>query len=445
VSRKLLWAAMAGSVALHAWLVWPRPVAPSVAPTPVMDQPKALVAVRPLPSPSPELAPTAMPEPSPEPKPDAEPAMDSVPQPAPEPTPVPTTAPELTRVPESAPASGPAPIHAPERAQDPVIVGAPSEPTAAAADEAAIPPSEAVARQLEDFEQAIQSLEREAPAPSSLSDREPIAAVTEPVHVPARVPNLTPAPASVPAPAPRPLALPWLSPRAGPRATNPVPSLPEATAVPAPKRPAAARAPSRTTASDAEAPTAAVLRPVQPYRPISTSWHPQSRTGGGAAGPSAVPAVTTDRGIASTSKAPTPAEPVARIAWGEPSEAIRVLDQGRMLLMCVNESLEVVGALERADGTWRRSASLPSLGAYSNRVRVVDHVDGFADASRLCREGEHLAVVVPIGVERRMERAMRDAAARAGMLWSHTAACYGRLVPTPSGIEFSIDRVEARP
>jgi hypothetical protein len=455
VSRKILWAALAGSVALHAWLLWPRPVTPSAAPTPVMDQPKALVAVRPLPTPSTELAPQAMPEAAPEPRPDAEPAMISAPQPMPEPARVPLApapAPELAQAAEPAPASGPAPVHAPQRAQDPVIVGtpptpptpsAPSAPTAAGDDEASIPPSETVERQLEDFEQSIQSLEREFPAPSSFS--QPLPAVMDPVLAPVRVPAVMPVPTSVPTPAPRPLALPWLSPPATSRTTKASTPVSAAIAAPVPQRPVALRTPSRTAASRAEAPTSAVLRPVQPYRPISTSWRPQSRSGGNAAGPSPVPAVAADRGIAPTTTAPTPGEPVARIAWGDPAEATRVLDQGRMLLVCVNEEFEVVGALERADGTWRRSTSLPALGAYSNRVRVVDHVGGFTDASRLCREGEHLAVVVPIGVERRMERAMRDAATRAGMLWSRTAACYGRLVPTPSGIEFSIDRVEARP
>jgi hypothetical protein len=450
VSRKILWVAVGGSVALHTWLLWPRLADRSAASTLATEQPQALVTVRPLSTPSTEPVPDptsgSMPEPRHEQGPDAESATVATPQPAPDPA-LASLGAAPAPAPESAPASGPAPVHAPLPMQEPVIVGAPAAPDAASAaePEPSMPPSEAVAQRLEQFEQSLQSLAQEAPVPLSLVELipEPSSPIAAPA--PAPEPAMTPTPEPVAAPAPRPLALPWLTGRTTQAATDAVRPLAVAITAPAPQRPVAPRAQSRTTPVRAEAPTAAVLRPPQPYRPISTSWRPQQRMRGEAAGMPPAPAVAADRGIAPTTKAPTPDEPVARIAWGDPAEATRILDQGRMLLVCVNEDLEVVGALERADGTWRRVASLPSLGAYSNRVRVVDHVGGFADASRLCRKGEHLAVVVPIGVERRMERAMRDAVTRAGMLWSRTAACFGRLVPTPTGIEFSIDRVEARP
>lgn len=161
--------------------------------------------------------------------------------------------------------------------------------------------------------------------------------------------------------------------------------------------------------------------------------------------PAAGPALqAADRGVRPDPTRRAPADPVARIAWGDPTEALRALDHGRMLLVRVNDGLEIVGGLERVAGGWRRAEAMPSLGAYSNRVRVVDHVAAFDEPARLCGPGEHLAVVVPIGLERRFESAMRDAATRAGLLWSNVSACYGRLAPTPSGIEFVIDRVEPR-
>jgi hypothetical protein len=203
--------------------------------------------------------------------------------------------------------------------------------------------------------------------------------------------------------------------------------------------------------SRAEVPATAVLRTPQPYRPISTSGRPARARGDAivaapppAPSPAAVAGRPADRGVRSDAAPQRPGEPVARIAWGDPAEAMRALDQGRMLLVRVNDALEIVGGLERSDGAWRRASGVPSLGAYSNRVRVVDHVGAFAEPARLCGQGEHLAVVVPVGLERRFERAMRDAATRAGMLWSGVAACYGRLVPTSTGIEFVIDRVEPR-
>jgi len=462
MSRRILWFGLAASAALHAWLIWPRPrpAAPAEVQSPPM--PKAIVAVRALP---PEEQPTPQPEspatPAPAPGPDAAPAS---PPPALAQAPIdpPPTPPQSQEPPpasaaaalESVPDSGPVPLHAAEPLQEAVIEGGVSDSPQAE------PASEAMADRIDEFEESLRQLREQAPRPVEVAEPAPPSVRADPAPAPTPVaPPRTPAPpvqtASVPAPlpprAPRPLALPWLTRTASSDAA------PVAARMPSSERPSvqplAARAPSPSVEprSRVGAPATAVLRTPQPYRPISTSGRPaRARVDATVAAPPPVPITSAiagrpaDRGVRTDAAPQRPSEPVARIAWGDPAEAMRAIDQGRMLLVRVNDALEIVGGLERSDGAWRRAAAVPSLGAYSNRVRVVDHVGAFAEPAQLCGRGEHLAVVVPIGLERRFERAMRDAATRAGMLWSGVAACYGRLVPTSTGIEFAIDRVEPR-
>lgn len=137
-------------------------------------------------------------------------------------------------------------------------------------------------------------------------------------------------------------------------------------------------------------------------------------------------------------------EPVARIAWGNADEASRMIDIGRMQLVTVDSDLKVVAGIDGQDGAWTRTSAPAQMGSYSNRVRVVDHVAGFAGQSSLCGPGEHLAVIVPVGLDRRIEKAMDQAARREGLSRDLVAACYGRLVIQATGIEFEVDRVERR-
>ena len=83
-----------------------------------------------------------------------------------------------------------------------------------------------------------------------------------------------------------------------------------------------------------------------------------------------------------------------------------MIDIGRMQLVTVDSDLKVVAGIDGRDGAWTRTSAPAQMGSYSNRVRVVDHVAGFAGQSSLCGPGEHLAVIVPVGLDRRIEKAM---------------------------------------
>lgn len=152
---------------------------------------------------------------------------------------------------------------------------------------------------------------------------------------------------------------------------------------------------------------------------------------------------TADRGSLAPGARVRP-EPVARIAWGSAQEASQAVDIGRMRLVAVDDDLKVVAGISGSGASWSRTPPPPEMGVYSNRVRVVDHVAGFSAQAELCGSGEHLAVIVPVGLDRRIERAMDKAAWREGLTRDQVAACYGRLVTHPTGMEFEVDRVERR-
>ncbi|MCU0545574.1 MAG: PEP-CTERM sorting domain-containing protein [Oscillatoriaceae cyanobacterium Prado104] len=145
---------------------------PSPSPTPA---PTPSPAPTPAPSPSPEPAPSPSPEPTPAPSPSPEPAPSPSPEPTPAPAPEPTPAPSPS--PEPAPSPSPEPTPAPSPSPEP------------------------------------------APSPSP-----------EPAPAPSPSPEPTPAPAPTPAPSPSPAPTP--SPT--PESVEPLPTDPEAVAVPEP-------------------------------------------------------------------------------------------------------------------------------------------------------------------------------------------------------------------
>ena len=448
----------AGSVALHVWLIWP--ARPAIESSSAIPEPETTrVAVR-------EVDAERLRER------DARQARasdrgEAQPQPpAAEPASLAAAEPASQAATQPAPASGPASQPAaPARAVEPA-----PQPAAAAAvataREAIIesvptvedrPSSEEVAARIEQYEQRAARLSEAAPRPAAALAPAP----AMPPPAVRSVPDSSPAAPAVPAvaraqqreippvqiaprlqlPAPRSPAFPWLKRQApsvelsGVQPPAPSEHGPRVAAAAA-AAPAAAVAPIRPAA---EVPPAVRREPAQ-YRPVSFGG---SRGTGRDRPMSAAFGQAVDRGaMAALTQAPR--DPVARIAWGDASEALRMVDLGRMALVTVDEELKIVGALEPSGAGWKRSAAVPDLGAFSSRVRVVDHVAAFAHQAALCSSGEHLAVVVPLGLERRIDNAMDAAARREGLVRMQVAACYGRLVAGATGIEFVIDRVERR-
>lgn len=137
-------------------------------------------------------------------------------------------------------------------------------------------------------------------------------------------------------------------------------------------------------------------------------------------------------------------QPVARIAWGTPQEAVSAIDMGRMALVLVDGTGRVTGSVVGNSGRWERGGPPSSMGTYSNQVRVVDHVSAFAGFASMAQRGEHLAVLIPVGLERRIQRAMDTSSRSNGLARHEVAACFGRLITDQTGLDFQIERVERR-
>lgn len=442
MNRRVFTLAAVASVALHAWLIWPsRPPAPRDSEP---EAPPARVAVREVDAEriermrrTPAPAEAEVPPPPAE-APRSTPAVAEAPPPSPPSRPVavavaptPTAAP-ATETPRAAPPPTAAPIHAAPPSTVAVVDSG---------DGTGAPASESALRRIESFEAQADRLSAQAPsvpplavppapaqAPPAISAQS-FAADATPARAAREIPPVQFVPRT-PRPAPKSPAFPWL------KRDNPRGEVALASAA-APSHPQAGAA---VAAAPASVPMRVVPREPTPYRPVNF--------GGGRAGTgrsvSQAFGQAVDRGSMESLASTPPQDPVARIAWGSAPEAMRLLDVGRMALVTVDDQLRVVGALEISGGSWRRTASVPDLSSYSNRVRVVDHVAGFGAPASLCSANEHLAVVVPIGLERRIDRAMDEAARRQGLSRAQVAACYGRLVSQPTGLEFEIDRVERR-
>ena len=137
-------------------------------------------------------------------------------------------------------------------------------------------------------------------------------------------------------------------------------------------------------------------------------------------------------------------QPVARIAWGSADDALQLIDTGRMSLVFVDGEGRLTGSAVLSSGQWRRGGLPTSMASFSNQVRVVEHIPAFAAPASVALGGEHLAVLVPVGLERRIQRAM-DASSRSNGLARHeVAACFGRLITDQTGLDFQIERVERR-
>lgn len=158
---------------------------------------------------------------------------------------------------------------------------------------------------------------------------------------------------------------------------------------------------------------------------------------------SAASAAPVDRGLTRDPFA-QPRDPVARIAWGDMSSAMRTLVAGRMILAIVDDSLKVVALLDGSSGTWMRKESSDGLAAFSGRARVVDHTSAFEPLARFCRAQEHLAVLIPVGLEQRITASMEQAVRSQGLTKRQVAACYGKFDLRDGALDFVIDRVERR-
>ena len=404
----------------------------------------------------PEAKPESKPEVTTEPKPEAKPA--SQPEPAPKPQPAmepevvlePAPVPEMPAAPNVVAAAEPAPIPTPEPAPAPTPTPERQAPPPSQASQPAqlfrpavsvqpaiesVPIAEIVVEPVLPERKPTQPL---APAPrSAVRIDHPPAVET----VTTQTPVSQSAPALVKEPASR-FVIPSLSSKhRTTRSLHPIAPAPLAMRSNPPQQ-----LPQR---SQIQVQTETQVQPVQQFAAPSKQDVGTNDSVGLTAPPNSAAqrstsGVLADRGVLRQGSFEPPQDPVARIAWGEASQALRTMDMGRMVLVIVDAELKIVGGIDGTGGNWQRTSIPSDLSTYSNRVRVVDHIPGFSIPRSVCESTEHLAVIIPVGLERRIEKAMDTAAKRAGLQRQQVAACYGTLISNRAGLEFAIDRVERR-
>ena len=482
MNKQIFIAGLLLSVGLHAIFLWPVitnrtvPVVPKKSDsvsvreleaekvvTPIAERARKLeVKTEPEPQaksePKPEAKPESKPEVTTDPKPEVKPA--SQPEPAPKPAPEPQPAMEPEVVLESAPAPEmpavrkvvaepePAPIPTPEPAPTPTPERQAPPPSQASQPAQLFRPAVSVQPAIESVPIAERVVE---PVLPERKPTQPLAPAPRSAvridHPPAveTVTTQTPVSQSAPAPVKEPASrfvIPSLSSKhRTTRSLHPIAPAPLAMRSNPPQQ-----LPQR---SQIQVQPETQVQPVQQFAAPSKQDVGTNDSVGLTAPPNSAAqrstsGVLADRGVLRQGSFEPPQDPVARIAWGEASQALRTMDMGRMVLVIVDAELKIVGGIDGTSGNWQRTSIPSDLSTYSNRVRVVDHIPGFSIPRSVCESTEHLAVIIPVGLERRIEKAMDTAAKRAGLQRQQVAACYGTLISNRAGLEFAIDRVERR-
>jgi hypothetical protein len=334
-------------------------------------------------------------------------------------------APQIESTP-AVPDSGPARLFAPVEAREAVVESAPvSESPMPSSDAWTLPPTPS----------AVAALREPEPPPLPPPPVPPATGITRPA-TPQTVAPLPPEQVATVAPASPALRLRSRSMKSWDRddmlASLPKPD-PAFLSATDPRTARAEAQPRAAQPASGAIELASAPRAPTPYTPVTFASQRERARGAEAA----------DRGYLKSLGTP-PQDPVARIAWGDSASAVRTMHLGRMALVIVDDDLKVVASVDGSSGVWTRGGLPPQMATYSNRVRVVDHVSAFAAFARFCQPNEHLAVLVPVGLERRIEAAMDQAARSQGLSRTQVAACYGRLEPHQGALEFIIDRVERR-
>ena len=218
-----------------------------------------------------------------------------------------------------------------------------------------------------------------------------------------------------PEPKPEPEAAPVLEPESSepessePNTTEPNPS-PEPVAPPAPPLPAPPAPPAPTP------PT-----PAPPVPPVMAKSPEPLET------PVAATADLPASGGSYLAHREGVAAPALRLEWGDEAEAISIVRRAALPVVLVGRDGIVREQLERrADGGWQR-VPFKSGAGLSARVRVVDGTPAFRSATAMANPGERVAVMLTTSLEREIDQATRQAAARMSIPYESLVSISGRL------------------
>lgn len=139
--------------------------------------------------------------------------------------------------------------------------------------------------------------------------------------------------------------------------------------------------------------------------------------------------------------------PLLRIDWGTGDEALATLEAGEMIVVVLDGTGPqplITQQVVFEDGDWQRRAYQPAgMKQYSNRLRIVEHVPAFDGVHRAAALGgdEHLAVLLPMRVERVLESAQMEAAYHRGLAMTQIDNFAGRFALRDGRLDFDITHV----
>lgn len=139
------------------------------------------------------------------------------------------------------------------------------------------------------------------------------------------------------------------------------------------------------------------------------------------------------------------AAPALRLEWGDEQAAWSIVRRAALPVVLVGRDGIVREQLERSgDGGWQR-VPFKSGAGLSSRVRVVDGTPAFRSATALANPGERVAVMLTTSLEREIDQATRQAAARMSIPYESLVSISGRLsVRSDRRVAFELISFERR-
>ena len=250
-------------------------------------------------------------------------------------------------------------------------------------------------------------------------------------------PSPEPEPAVEPAPEPEPEPVPEPQPAVEPEPT-PEPTLESRTEI--------ELAPSATPESTPPvSPPEPVSPPLRPMPPTPAPPAPPVIAESPLETPAAAKANLPSSGGSYLAHREGVAAPALRLEWGDEQAAWSIVRRAALPVVLVGRDGIVREQLERSgDGGWQR-VPFKSGAGLSSRVRVVDGTPAFRSATALANPGERVAVMLTTSLEREIDQATRQAAARMSIPYESLVSISGRLsVRSDRRVAFELISFERR-
>ena len=141
-------------------------------------------------------------------------------------------------------------------------------------------------------------------------------------------------------------------------------------------------------------------------------------------------------------------QPVLRINWGTIAGTEQSIKTGKMKLVTLGPGNTILNEVKKSDkGKWQRMPiRFNAADVYSDCIRVVDRVPAFQQlkSNLPLNNGEKLAVLVPVSLEKKIEQAKLIALANKGLGLKDVEIFGGRFAVNGSRIFFEIDKIQKR-